>query len=80
MEVEKGIKGDLFVYNLFLIVLIGVGKLLLFQFFVIYLGNEYKFFIFVVFLLKVLIVDQVEVLQELGYECVVYVLFDFLFE
>lgn len=50
----------------------GAGKSLLFQLPAIYLGNEYKLLTLVVSPLKALIVDQVEALQELGYERVAY--------
>ena len=49
-----------------------VVKSLLFQLPAIYLGNEYKLLTLVVSPLKALIVDQVEALQELGYERVAY--------
>ncbi len=45
---------------------------MLFQLPAIYLGNEYKLLTLVVSPLKALIVDQVEALQELGYERVAY--------
>ena len=72
MEAEKGIKGDSSVHNLLLTAPTGAGKSLLFQLPAIYLGNEYKLLTLVVSPLKALIVDQVEALQELGYERVAY--------
>ena len=72
MEAEKGIKGHSSVHNLLLTAPTGAGKSLLFQLPAIYLGNEYKLLTLVVSPLKALIVDQVEALQELGYERVAY--------
>jgi superfamily II DNA helicase RecQ len=72
MEAEKGIKGDSSAHNLLLTAPTGAGKSLLFQLPAIYLGNEYKLLTLVVSPLKALIVDQVEALQELGYERVAY--------
>ena len=48
--------------------LLYTSKSLVFQLPAIYLGNEYKLLTRVVSPLKALIVDQVEALQELGYE------------
>ena len=72
MEAEKGIKGDSSAHNLLLTAPTGAGKSLLFQLPAIYLGNEYKLLTLVISPLKALIVDQVEALQELGYERVAY--------
>ena len=71
-KLKKGIKGDSSVHNLLLTAPTGAGKSLLFQLPAIYLGNEYKLLTLVVSPLKALIVDQVEALQELGYERVAY--------
>ena len=50
----------------------GSGKSLLFQLPAIYLGKEYNLLTIVVSPLKALIVDQVEGLQDLGYQRVAY--------
>ena len=72
VEAEKGIKGDPSAHNLLLTAPTGAGKSLLFQLPAIYLGNEYRLLTIVISPLKALIVDQVETLQELGYDRVAY--------
>lgn len=72
VEAEKGIKGDSSARNLLLTAPTGAGKSLLFQLPAIYLGNEYKLLTIVISPLKALIVDQVEALQDLGYDRVAY--------
>lgn len=72
MEAEKGIKGDLSARNLLLTAPTGAGKSLLFQLPAIYLGKEHQLLTIVISPLKALIVDQVESLQELGYDRVAY--------
>ena len=58
--------------NILLTAPTGSGKSLLFQLPAIYLGKEYNLLTIVVSPLKALIVDQVEGLQDLGYERVAY--------
>lgn len=72
MEAEKGIKGDSSARNLLLTAPTGAGKSLLFQLPAIYLGKQHQLLTIVISPLKALIVDQVENLQELGYDRVAY--------
>ncbi len=58
--------------NLLLTAPTGSGKSLLFQLPAIYIGKEYGWLTIVISPLKALIVDQVESLQEMGYERVAY--------
>ena len=58
--------------NILLTAPTGSGKSLLFQLPAIYLGKEYNLLTIVVSPLKALIVDQVEGLQDLGYQRVAY--------
>lgn len=71
-EVEKAQKGDPEPENILLTAPTGSGKSLLFQLPAIYLGKEYNLLTIVVSPLKALIVDQVEGLQDLGYQRVAY--------
>lgn len=71
-ETEKAQQGDEQPDNILLTAPTGAGKSLLFQLPAIYLGKEYNLLTIVVSPLKALIVDQVEGLQDLGYERVVY--------
>lgn len=72
LEAEKAQQGDASVENILLTAPTGSGKSLLFQLPAIYLGRQYGLLTIVVSPLKVLIVDQVESLQELGYTRVAY--------
>lgn len=72
IESEKGIKGDTSAHNLLLTAPTGAGKSLLFQLPAIYLGKEYNLLTIVISPLKALIVDQVEALQDVGYDRVAY--------
>ena len=58
--------------NILLTAPTGAGKSLLFQLPAIYLGKEYRLLTLVVSPLKALIVDQVEGLQDMGYDRVAY--------
>ncbi|TWV14128.1 DEAD/DEAH box helicase [Bacteroidaceae bacterium HV4-6-C5C] len=58
--------------NILLTAPTGAGKSLLFQLPAIYLGHEYGLLTIVVSPLKALILDQVESLQDIGYERVAY--------
>lgn len=71
-EVEKARNGEEQPDNILLTAPTGSGKSLLFQLPAIYLGKEYNLLTIVVSPLKALIVDQVEGLQDLGYERVAY--------
>lgn len=71
-ETEKAQEGDEQPDNILLTAPTGAGKSLLFQLPAIYLGKEYNLLTIVVSPLKALIVDQVEGLQDLGYERVAY--------
>lgn len=71
-ETEKAQQGDAQPDNILLTAPTGAGKSLLFQLPAIYLGKEYNLLTIVVSPLKALIVDQVEGLQDLGYERVAY--------
>lgn len=70
-EAEKALQGES-PENLLLTAPTGSGKSLLFQLPAIYLGREQGVLTLVVSPLKALIVDQVESLQELGYDRVAY--------
>ena len=71
-EAEKAYKGGEQPDNILLTAPTGAGKSLLFQLPAIYLGKEYNLLTIVVSPLKALIVDQVEGLQDVGYERVAY--------
>lgn len=71
-EAEKAQKEETQPDNILLTAPTGSGKSLLFQLPAIYLGKEYNQLTIVVSPLKALIVDQVESLQDLGYERVAY--------
>ena len=71
-EVEKAQKRGAEPENILLTAPTGSGKSLLFQLPAIYLGKEYNLLTIVVSPLKALIVDQVEGLQDLGYQRVAY--------
>lgn len=71
-EAEKAYKGGEQPNNILLTAPTGAGKSLLFQLPAIYLGKEYNLLTIVVSPLKALIVDQVEGLQDVGYERVAY--------
>lgn len=71
-EAEKARKEEVQPDNILLTAPTGSGKSLLFQLPAIYLGKEYNLLTIVVSPLKALIVDQVEGLQDLGYERVAY--------
>lgn len=71
-EAEKARNGEEQPDNILLTAPTGSGKSLLFQLPAIYLGKEYNLLTIVVSPLKALIVDQVEGLQDLGYERVAY--------
>lgn len=71
-ETEKAQRGDAQPDNVLLTAPTGAGKSLLFQLPAIYLGKEYNLLTIVVSPLKALIVDQVEGLQDVGYERVAY--------
>lgn len=71
-EAEKAQKEETQPDNILLTAPTGSGKSLLFQLPAIYLGKEYNLLTIVVSPLKALIVDQVESLQDLGYERVAY--------
>lgn len=71
-EAEKAQKREAEPENILLTAPTGSGKSLLFQLPAIYLGKEYNLLTIVVSPLKALIVDQVEGLQDLGYQRVAY--------
>lgn len=71
-EAEKAQKREAEPENILLTAPTGSGKSLLFQLLAIYLGKEYNLLTIVVSPLKALIVDQVEGLQDLGYQRVAY--------
>lgn len=71
-EAEKALKGDVAPDNILLTAPTGSGKSLLFQLPAIYLGKEYHLLTIVVSPLKALITDQVESLQDIGYDRVGY--------
>lgn len=71
-EAEKAQKREAESENILLTAPTGSGKSLLFQLPAIYLGKEYNLLTIVVSPLKALIVDQVEGLQDLGYQRVAY--------
>lgn len=71
-EAERVRRGNTQPDNILLTAPTGAGKSLLFQLPAIYLGKEYNLLTIVVSPLKALIVDQVEGLQDLGYERVAY--------
>lgn len=71
-EAEKAQKREAEPENILLTAPTGSGKSLLFQLPAIYLGKEYNLLPIVVSPLKALIVDQVEGLQDLGYQRVAY--------
>lgn len=71
-EAEKAHTGGVQPDNILLTAPTGAGKSLLFQLPAIYLGQEYNLLTIAVSPLKALIVDQVEGLQDLGYERVAY--------
>lgn len=71
-EAEKAQKREAEPENILLTAPTGSGKSLLFQLPAIYLGKEYNLLTIVVSPLKALIVDQVESLQDLGYQRVAY--------
>lgn len=71
-EAEKGLVAGNEVHNLMITAPTGAGKSLLFQLPAIYLGREKGLLTLVVSPLKALITDQVEALQDLGYERVAY--------
>ena len=71
-EAEKAQKREAEPENILLTASTGSGKSLLFQLPAIYLGKEYNLLTIVVSPLKALIVDQVEGLQDLGYQRVAY--------
>ena len=71
-EAEKAQKREAEPENILLTAPTGSGKSLLFQLPAIYLGKEYILLTIVVSPLKALIVDQVEGLQDLGYQRVAY--------
>ena len=71
-EAEKARNGEEDVDNILLTAPTGSGKSLLFQLPAIYLGRVYGLLTLVVSPLKALIVDQVESLQEVGYDRVGY--------
>lgn len=71
-EAEKAYKSGEQPDNILLTAPTGAGKSLLFQLPAIYLGKEYNLLTIVVSPLKALIVDQVEGLQDVGYERVAY--------
>ena len=71
-EAEKAQKRESEPENILLTAPTGSGKSLLFQLPAIYLGKEYNLLTIVVSPLKALIVDQVEGLQDLGYQRVAY--------
>ena len=71
-EAEKAQKREEEPENILLTAPTGSGKSLLFQLPAIYLGKEYNLLTIVVSPLKALIVDQVEGLQDLGYQRVAY--------
>ena len=71
-EAEKAQKREAEPENILLTAPTGSGKSLLFQRPAIYLGKEYNLLTIVVSPLKALIVDQVEGLQDLGYQRVAY--------
>lgn len=75
-EAEKAQKREAEPENILLTAPTGSGKSLLFQLPAIYLGKEYNLLTIVVSPLKALIVDQVEGLQDLGYQRVAYASFD----
>lgn len=71
-EAEKAESGQESPENVLLTAPTGSGKSLLFQLPGIYLGRAYGLLTLIVSPLKALIVDQVESLQDLGYERVAY--------
>ncbi len=71
-EAEKAQKREAEPENILLTAPTGSGKSLLFQLPAIYFGKEYNLLTIVVSPLKALIVDQVEGLQDLGYQRVAY--------
>ena len=71
-EAEKVFRGEGQADNVLLTAPTGSGKSLLFQLPAIFLGREYGLLTLVVSPLKALIVDQVESLQDLGYQRVAY--------
>lgn len=71
-EAEKAQKRGAEPENILLTAPTGSGKSLLFQLPAIYWGKEYNLLTIVVSPLKALIVDQVEGLQDLGYQRVAY--------
>ena len=71
-EAEKALDGATDVDNILLTAPTGSGKSLLFQLPAIYLGRAHGLLTLVVSPLKALIVDQVESLQEVGYDRVGY--------
>ena len=71
-EAEKAQKREAEPENILLTAPTGSGKSLLFQLPAIYLGKEYNLLTIVVSPLKALIVDQVEGLQDFGYQRVAY--------
>ena len=71
-EAEKALAGETNVDNILLTAPTGAGKSLLFQLPAIYLGRAHGLLTLVVSPLKALIVDQVESLQEVGYDRVGY--------
>lgn len=71
-EAEKAQKREAEPENILLTAPTGSGKSLLFQLPAICLGKEYNLLTIVVSPLKALIVDQVEGLQDLGYQRVAY--------
>lgn len=71
-KAEKAQKREAEPENILLTAPTGSGKSLLFQLPAIYLGKEYNLLTIVVSPLKALIVDQVEGLQDLGYQRVAY--------
>lgn len=71
-EAEKAQKREAEPENILLTAPTGSGKSLLFQLPAIYWGKEYNLLTIVVSPLKALIVDQVEGLQDLGYQRVAY--------
>lgn len=75
-EAEKAQKREAEPENILLTAPTGSGKSLLFQLPAIYLGKEYNLLTIVVSPLKALIVDQVEGLQDLGYQRVAYAFSD----
>lgn len=71
-EAERAQCDEAQIDNILLTAPTGAGKSLLFQLPAIYLGKEYSLLTIVVSPLKALIVDQVENLQDIGYERVAY--------